>query len=317
VVFIFVTLVLALIPSCSIPTIPGRIALVRIDGIIMSGSSTDSMFFSAGTTSDHIVEVVNQAIDDPGIEAMVVRINSPGGSAAASQEIYDAFERFTETGRPLIASMADIAASGGYYVAAPADEIFANPATLTGSIGVVMQIMNYEGLYEMVGLTDETLTAGEFKDIGSATRPMTDEERAMLQGMIDEVHQQFKDAVVEGRDTITEENIDEIANGMIYNGSDAIDNGLVDKLGGMQDALDYAADQAGLGDNYVVDELGKVGLFDQFLEDMGAVQAPRGVAGDLAGALNPLRAGQNPFYRLWSIILLDPRFVGDNTGIQY
>ncbi len=314
---IFVAMVLALVPSCAVPTLPGRIALLRIDGIIMSGASGDSMFFSAGTTSDHIMEVVNQAIDDPGIEAMVVRINSPGGSAAASQEIYDAFMRFKETDRPLIVSMADVAASGGYYVAAPADEIFANPATLTGSIGVIMQFMNYEGLYEMIGLTDETISAGEFKDIGSPTRPVTEEEREMLQGMIDQVHDQFKDAIIEGRDAITEENIEDIATGMIFNGEEAIDLGLVDRLGGLQDALDRAAEKAGLGENYTVDELGKVGLFDQLLEDMGAVQAPTGVAGELGNALNPLTAGQNPFYRMWSMILLDPRFAGDNAGIQF
>jgi len=317
---VFLALVVSLVSSCAPPTgatmFGDRIGLIYVDGVIMSGGSSDSIMFASGASSDHIVQVVKQAIDDNGIKALVVRINSPGGSAAASQEIYDAFERFTATDRPLIVSMADVAASGGYYIAAPATEIFANPATLTGSIGVVMQLMNYEGLYDLIGLRDEVITAGEFKDIGSPTRPMTEEERTMLQDMIDQVHVQFKDAVRKGRG-FTEEEIEEIATGMIFNGEDAVEIGLCDKLGGLQDAIDRAADIANLGDDPVIDELGKTGLLDQILQDMGAVQAPGGVAGQLSSALNPLDAGQNPFYRLWSIILLDPRFATTGSGIQY
>ena len=179
-----------------------------------------------------------------------------------------------------------------------------------------MEFLNYQGLFEILGLNAETLTAGQFKDIGSPTRPMTDEERTMLQSMIDEVHQQFKDAVAEGRG-FSEDEINSIATGMIYNGSDALDLGLVDKLGGLQDAIDRAAEIAKLGDHPVIDELGKTGLLDQLLEDMGAAQSQSGLTGQLAGALNPLEAGENPFYRLWSVILLDPRFVGDGTGIRF
>jgi protease-4 len=320
---VFAGLLLGLISSCAPPSGTGmfgdRIGLLYIDGIIMSGKSSDSFLYSAGVTSDHIVEVVRQAIDDKGIKALVVRINSPGGSASASQEIYDAFKRFSDTGRPVIVSMADVAASGGYYIASPADEIFANPATLTGSIGVIMQFINYEGLFDIVGLYDETLKAGEFKDIGNPTRPMTDEERALLQTMLDEVHGQFIDAVKEGRG-FKDEQIDAIANGMIFSGEQAVDNGLVDKLGGLQDAINRASEIAGLGDHPVIDELGKVGLLDQLLEDLGAAQsqavppAAAGLSRALGGAFN---AGQNPFYRLWSLVLLDPRFVGDESGIRF
>lgn len=332
---IFSALLMTLISSCAPPSgsnmFGDRIGLLYVEGVITSGQPADSFFITGGTTSDRIVEVVNQAIDDDGIRALVVRINSPGGSAAGSQEIYDAFDRFKNTGRPVIVSMADVAASGGYYIAAPADEIFANPATLTGSIGVIMELLNYEGLYELIGLSDTTIKSGEFKDIGNPTRPMTDEERSMLQTMADQVHDQFRNAVMEGRG-FTEEEIEEVSEGMVYNGEQALELKLIDKLGGLQDAIDRASEIAGLGDDPVIDELGKTGLLDQLLEDMGAApgQSSLYINGTstrtlgpalneslgpaLNGALNP--AG-NPFYRLWSLILLDPRFMGDNAGMRY
>ena len=319
---IFGALLLGTISSCSTPGATGmfgdRIGLLYVEGVIMSGrGNTDVFGMASGATSDHIVEVVNQAIDDNGIKALVVRINSPGGSAAASQEIYAAFKKFSDTGRPVVVSMGDVAASGGYYIASTADEIFANPATLTGSIGVIMQLVNYEGLFDLIGLSENTITAGEFKDIGSPTRPMTLEEEQMLQDMIDQVHQQFKDAVMEGRG-FSEQEIQDIATGMVFNGEDAIDKGLVDKLGGLDDALDRAAELAGLGKDYTVDHIGEVGLLDQLLSDLGAVSAPNPGNTAVAGALSRIAsAQQNPFYTLWSVILLDPRVAGDNAGIRF
>lgn len=310
---------MTLISSCSLPS-PGttsffgdRVGLLYVDGIITAGGGGDDLFYSSGASSNHIVEVVNQALEDDGVKALVVRINSPGGSAAASQEIHDAFEEFSNDGRPVVISMADVAASGGYYIAAPADVIYANPATLTGSIGVIMQFVNYEGLFEMIGLDEETITSGEFKDIGSPMRPMTDEEREMLEEMLAQVHDQFKDAVATGR-KFTDEEMDEIATGMIFTGQQAKEIGLVDELGGLQDAIAEAGRLAGLGDDPVVDELGKVGLLDQLLEDLGGVHSDRY---RIAGMLNPLQATENPLFRLWSIALLDPRLSGENAGIRF
>ncbi len=323
IVLVFAALSLSLIASCAIPSsgtgsiFGDRIGLLYVEGIITTASPGDSLFFTGGTSSDHIVEVVNQAIEDKGIKALVVRINSPGGSAAASQEIYNAFKEFSDTGRPVIVSMGDVAASGGYYIAAPADEIFANPATLTGSIGVIMQFLNYEGLLEWANLREETITSGEYKDIGSPSRPMTDEEREMLQEMLDQVHEQFKSAVADGRG-FDKDKIAEVSEGMIYSGEQAYENGLVDELGGLQDAIDRAADLTGLGDNPVIDELGEVGLIDQLLEDLGAVKhSSGGIAGQVAEVLNPLHAAENPLFRLWSFVLLDPRLAGDNAGIRF
>lgn len=344
---VFMALSVTLISSCTPPTsgtvFGDRIGLLYVEGVIMSGNPSSSMFFGAtGAYSDHIVQVVEQAIQDKGIKAIVVRVNSPGGSAAASQEIYTAFKKFSDSGRPLIVSMADVAASGGYYIASPADEIYANASTLTGSIGVIMQLMNYEGLYEIIGFYDTTIKAGKFKDIGSPTRPMTDEEKQLLQDMLDQTHQQFKQAVMDGRG-FTQEEIDKIATGMIYNGQQALDNKLVDKIGGLQDAIARASELTGLGDNPQIDELGKVGLFEELLGEMGATNSTmtpnqlsllnqalqqngmsggngltgaNGVMGDVGQALAPLSGG-NPFYSLWSMILLDPRLVGNEAGVRY
>jgi len=322
IILVFTLLIVMLVSSCAPPTSTAmfgdRIGLLYVEGVIMSGGATDDLFGSQNATSDSIVETIGQAIDDPGIRAIVVRINSPGGSAAASQEIYDAFKRFSDTGRPVIVSMADVAASGGYYIAAPADEIFANPATLTGSIGVIMQLLNYEGLLDWANVYDETIKSGEFKDIGSAMRPMTPEERELLQDMLDQVHDQFKEAVMEGRG-YTREEIDEIATGMIWNGEDALELGLIDKLGGLQDAIDRASDLAGLGENPVIDEIGQTGLFDQFFEDMGYSSQFAPESGNpLLDLLNQgFSSGQNPLFRLYSLALLDTRFVGSQSGIMY
>lgn len=319
---LFAALSLGLIASCAMPSsgtgmFGERVGLLYIEGIISSGDQGDGFFYMGGTSSDHIMEVVKQAIDDKGIKALVVRINSPGGSAAASQEIYNSLKKFKETGRPIVVSMGDVAASGGYYVAAVANEIYANPATLTGSIGTIMSLLNYEGLYELIGLTDRTITAGEYKDIGSPTRPMTEEEKQILQDILDQVHEQFKDAVASGRG-MDKKKVDEIGNGLIFTGEQALDNGLVDELGGLEEAIARAGELSGLGRDPVVDELGKVGLLDQLLEDLGTVEMDRAsLAGKLGQALNPLNSTQNPFFRLWSLILLDPRFAGEEAGVRF
>ncbi|HDS29411.1 MAG TPA: signal peptide peptidase SppA [Firmicutes bacterium] len=318
IVLVFGALSLFLLSSCAMPPMSSsglfgdRVGLIRLEGVISAGSGSQGLMYSGGVSSDHIVEVVNQAIDDKGIKALVVRINSPGGSAAASQEIYNVFKKFSDTGRPVVVSMADVAASGGYYVAAPADVIYANPATLTGSIGVIMQFLNYEGLFKLIGLSDVTITSGEYKDIGSPFRPMTESEERLLQEMLDDVHRQFKDAVKSGRG-FTDDEINAIAEGMIYTGEQAYNNGLVDELGGLENAIAEAGRLSGLGEKPVVDELGKVGLLDQLLKNLGGVQHNGGIA----DTINPFKSTDNLFYRLWSVVLLDPRLLGDNAGLNF
>jgi protease-4 len=321
ILLVFAALCLTLFSSCAMPTgaaslTGNRVGLLYLEGLIMSGKASDFPFGSGGVMSDHIVEVIQQAIDDNGVKALVLRINSPGGSSAASQEIFQAVKRFRDTGRPVIVSMSDVAASGGYYVASPANEIFADPSTLTGSIGVAMPLAGYEGLYKLIGLEDRTLSAGQFKEIGSPTRPMTDAEKQMLQDMINQVYDQFWKDVAAERGFKDEQRPD-IAEGRIFNGEQAQTVGLVDSLGGLHEAIARAGTLAGLGEKPVVDELGKVGLLDQLLGNVSATGANRNVAGVVGEALDPLQAGENPIYRLWQVLLVAPDLVGNNAGMRF
>lgn len=322
IIIIFAALSLGLLASCTIPSGPvslggDRVGLLYIEGIIMSGEPSEFSVFSEGAKSDHIVDVIQQAIDDKGIKALVIRINSPGGSSSASQEIFNAIKRFQSTNRPVIVSMADVAASGGYYVACPADEIFANPSTLTGSIGVAMALAGYEGLFKLLGLEDRSLYAGKFKDIGSPTRPMTDEEKKLLQDLIDQVYNQFWKDVASERG-FTEEQKPQVAEGRIFNGEQALAAGLVDKLGGLHEAIARAGVLSGLGEKPVVDRLGKTGLLDQLLGmDAGTKSRPRIIAESLKGPVSDYLQGVNPIYKLWEYILVNPDLIGDQAGLKY
>ncbi|HEU0265322.1 MAG TPA: signal peptide peptidase SppA, partial [Geobacterales bacterium] len=161
------------------------------------------------------------------------------GVVAPSQEIYDEVKR-TVAEKKVVVSMGSVAASGGYYIASPATMIYANPGTITGSIGVIMKFSNIEGLLDKVGLKANTLKSGPFKDIGSATRPMTVADQAVLQGVIDSIQSQFIRAVASGR-KLPEAKVRELADGRIFSGEQAVKLKLVDKLGGLQDAIDKAA----------------------------------------------------------------------------
>jgi protease-4 len=190
-------------------------------------------------------------------------VNSPGGSAAASHEIYEEVIRVTAE-KPVVVSMGDICASGGYYISSPAAYVFANPSTLTGSIGVIWDTFEISGLLEMYGVRSNTLKAGEFKDIGSITRGMKENERAMLQSMLDQVHEQFISAVATGRE-MEAEDVRKLATGMIYTGEKAVELKLVDELGGLEAAKAKARELAGLPeDAKVVTYEQKRSVFDVF-----------------------------------------------------
>lgn len=185
--------------------------------------------------------------DNQSIKAVILRIDSPGGAVGPSQEIYQEVLNLQKK-KPVIVSMGSVAASGGYYVAAAAGRLFANPGTITGSIGVIMTFPNYEELMQKVGVSTVVVKSGRFKDMGSATRPFTEDERKLLQTMIDDVHAQFVEAVSQGRELPAEEVV-KIADGRIFSGRQALALGLIDELGGFQDALRYAAELTGLGDD--------------------------------------------------------------------
>lgn len=178
------------------------------------------------------------------IKAIVVRVDSPGGGVAPSQEMYEAIKRVRQK-KKVYASMGSVAASGGYYIAAAAEKIYANPGTLTGSIGVIMQQANVEGLLRWAGVSMNTITAGKRKDSGSPFRPMTPEERQYLEGMLADVHEQFIAAVANGRGLEVEE-VRPNADGRVFTGKQAKDMKLVDELGGLEDAVAELGRGAGM-----------------------------------------------------------------------
>lgn len=215
----------------SLPSYGAHVGLVRMEGAVYD--------------SRRIVEDLDVMLADRGISAVVLRIDSPGGGAAAAQEIYSKASEVREAGLPLVVSMGSVAASGGYYVACAADTIYANPGTITGSIGVIMSFSNLEELFGKIGVGFEVVKSGRFKDTGSWSREMTDTERALLQGTVDDIHAQFVGAVATERG-MSEEDVAALADGRIFSGRQALESGLIDRLGSLEDAIEAAARMAGI-----------------------------------------------------------------------
>jgi protease-4 len=228
------------------------VAVIPLYGVISQGSSSRSW---GEKGSQQIARRIKTLSEKKEVKAIVLDINSPGGSVGAVQEIYSAVLRAkAETKKPFVARFGEVSASGGYYVAAACDKIMAQPGTITGSIGVIFSVSNFEGLMKKVGFKNEAIKSGKFKDIGSATREMTPEERKLLQAMIDDSYEQFVKAVSDGR-RMDVEKVKLLADGRIYTGRQALENGLVDKLGDLQDAISEAG------------ELGKIGRNPRILND--------------------------------------------------
>ncbi|OGP94294.1 MAG: hypothetical protein A2Z19_06465 [Deltaproteobacteria bacterium RBG_16_54_18] len=232
VVFIGAIVLLTLLFRSETPsfTAGARVGVVEITGVI--------------SDSRDIIREINTFAQDSGVKAIVLRIDSPGGGVGASQEIYRQVVKAREV-KPVVASFGGVAASGGYYVACGAEKIVANPGTITGSIGVVMQFANLEELFKKIGYKGYVLKSGTHKDIGSPLREMTVEEKELLQAVIDNVHQQFIRAVAEGR-KLPLEKVAAIADGRIFAGEQAKDVGLVDELGNLEDTIDIAARLGGI-----------------------------------------------------------------------
>jgi protease IV len=216
----------------------GKVAVVEVDGIIGIGADR-------GADADAIVKILGEYRDNVSVAAVVLRINSPGGVVGPTQEIFSAVERVRSAGKPVVASLGAVAASGGYYVAVAANRIFASPGTLTGSIGVIMQMANAEGLLKKVGLDYVVVKSGAYKDIGSFARSMKPEERQVLQSLLDDVYGQFVSAVAERRG-LDRKAVLGFADGRIYSGQQARLLKMVDELGGLEDAIDAAAKLAGI-----------------------------------------------------------------------
>jgi protease-4 len=207
-----------------------RIALVRIEGPII--------------TSKSAVEEIKGYAKDKSIKAIVLRVESPGGGVVASQEIHNEVKKAADV-KKVVVSMGSVAASGGYYVSVPASQIIANPGTITGSIGVIMEIPNIKGLMDKIGVTTEVIKSGRHKDLASVFRGIGREEREILQGVMDDVHQQFIQAVAEGR-KLPPERVRKIADGRVFSGRQAKEAGLIDDLGDLEYSLSAAAKMVGI-----------------------------------------------------------------------
>ena len=237
------------------------IALIRIEGVISDSEST-SLLFGAGTEPEKIIDQLHKAEENTNVKAIILRINSPGGTAAASQEIYR--EIIMRTKKPIITSIGDICASGAYYVASSTDWIIANESSSVGSIGVIMQFPNYQGLYEKLGIRTETFTKGKYKDIGSPTRELTYEERKLIDEKLQIVYEQFIRDVARGRD-MTVEKVEELATGYVFVGSESLDLKLIDEFGNYQDAIRKAIELGEIKGKPSIIDFRKPTLFDTLL----------------------------------------------------
>src|SRR4030043_1065621 len=225
--------------SCGIAE--NKVAVISLSGPVQSGSS--GLFFGGSVISPKLVRSqLERAKKDIAVKAIVLQVESPGGSVAACQEILNEIETVE---KPIVVSFGDIAASGGYYISAKADKIVALPGTLTGSIGVISEMPNLKGLFDKLGIDMQVFIAGKHKDMYAGLRELTPEEKVIMQEMTDQLYDQFVQVVVNGRG-MSEEKVRELATGQLYTGVQAKELGLVDELGGLNEAIDLAASLAGI-----------------------------------------------------------------------
>ncbi|MFC3038766.1 signal peptide peptidase SppA [Virgibacillus xinjiangensis] len=267
----------------------GKIAVINLNGVIQD--TTGNSFTASGYDHAKFLEMIEAAGEDTMVDGIILRVNTPGGGVVESAEIHDKIiEVQEETGKPVYISMGNTAASGGYYISAPADKIVAHPATLTGSIGVIMQSINFSDLADDLGVDFNTIKSGEYKDIMSASRDMTEEEREILQTMIDDMYGDFVQVIVDGRD-MSEERVMELADGRVYTGSQAQELGLVDDLGTLTDTIAMMEEENELQNPQVVEYQPGFG-FNQFLG--GAVKSMFGNEEELHGMVELLRQTNAP-----------------------
>jgi protease-4 len=198
-------------------------------------------------------EALDLAAEDDDVRALLLRIESPGGTVSASESLHHEIEQWRkDTGRPVVAFLQGIAASGGYYVALTADTIIAQPSTVTGSIGVVMINLNVAGLLDKLGVRDQTFTSGPFKDAGSMLREMRPDERAQLQGVVDDLHARFLEVVAQGRPELAPERISALADGRVFTARQAQEAGLIDRIGYLEDAVESLEQRLGIEESRLV-----------------------------------------------------------------
>lgn len=226
--------------------VSNRIAIIDISGILLN--AYEPKLFSEGEHSvSLLVEQLEAAASDKRVKAVVLRINSPGGSVTASDAMYEEILAFRKkTGKPVVACFQDVAASGAYYLACAADEIIAQRTSVTGSLGVVMQMVDLSGTLAKLGIRAEAITSGPFKDAGSPFRVMRPEEREVFQGMVDTFYRRFIEVIVEGRPDLSREQIVKLADGRVYTAEQALESGLVDRIATLREAVVIARERAGI-----------------------------------------------------------------------
>ena len=237
------------------------IVIVNINGVIQFGQNESGFGLLPNEGLENVISRIKRYAKEKNIKGLVLRINSPGGTIGAVQELYNAIIEFKSQNKIVVASMADIAASGGYYIASAADKIVANPGTITGSIGVIIASPSFTGLFNKIGINYRVFKSGKFKDILSSFRDISKEERELIQGIVDDAFLQFFNAVKSGR-KISEDKLRKYADGRIFTGRQAKEIGLVDHLGGLSDAIKLAGELAGLGaEPYIIRE--KINIWQQ------------------------------------------------------
>jgi protease-4 len=250
------------------------VAVFDLIGTISNGSGEDMFGSEKGISATRVVPLLRAAEQD-GVKAILLRINSPGGTAAASQAIYDELMRIRKTGKiKIVAAFGDVSASGGYYIAAAADHIVALPSTTTGSIGVIAHVPNMQGLLGKVGVRDIVFKSGKHKDILSPSRDVSPEEAAIIQGIVNDTYQQFLEAVSGGRPKqLPMAKLRPLADGRIFTGRQAKTAGLVDSLGNFEDALKKTADLAGIEGTPETKDYTEQSLWDSILKLQGRLGA--------------------------------------------
>ncbi len=260
--------------STSMTNLPGQTsyntgantALIEITGFMSCGSM-------GGTSAESVVQYIHEITQDSDIKVILLRLDTPGGTIASAQEIYAELLKAKKAGKKIVASMGDAAASGGYYVACPADIIIANPGTATGSIGVIMETFSAAELLDKVGVEFNTIKSGKFKDFGNYARPMTDEERTLAKIEIMQLYEQFVKVVSDSR-KMPLDKVRKLADGRVYSGEQALKVGLIDKLGNYRDAYDACKELGGF-EKVIIDRMRPQMPFERFIE-MFAESSTRG-----------------------------------------
>ncbi len=226
-----------------------RIVQLFIEGVIADGGG--STLGAEGFSARTFIAQLERVKEDRRVKAVVIRVDSPGGTVNASEDIHNEIEALKKAGKVVVVSMGDTAASGGYYVSAPANRIFASNLTITGSLGVIFSIPNYQKAAEWIGYEEVVIKSGQFKDIGNALREMTAEERGIFQTLIDESYARFVQVIAQGRNMTTDQ-VKKIADGRIYSGQQALKLNLIDEIGGLEEATQYAIKQSNAVDPQII-----------------------------------------------------------------